>query len=101
MTSNEALLEINRIQTQYWGIQETQSDKFKRNARELLDNTATIVHCPNDDCYNGYIISYCDCLNNPKCSRCNGKGVIQERCGLCKGEGWVKMDNEGRLEAIR
>ena len=100
MDSNEALLEINRVQTQYWAIQETRSDKLKRNACELLDNTATIVHCPNDDCYNGYLITYCDCLNNPKCSRCNGKGVIQERCPVCEGEGEVLMYKDGSIEVL-
>jgi DnaJ-class molecular chaperone len=79
---------------------ETRANKFLRNANELLDLEATIVQCPNEDCYNGCIISYCDCFNNPKCSRCNGKGVAQARCPTCKGEGEVLMHTDGRIEVL-
>ena len=79
---------------------ETRAQKFLRNATELLDLEATIVQCPNEDCYNGCIISYCDCLNNPKCSRCNGKGVVQTRCPTCKGEGEVLMHKDGTIEVL-
>jgi len=79
---------------------ETRAQKFLRNANEILSHRATITQCPNDDCYNGYIISYCDCLNDPKCSRCNGKGVIQVRCEVCKGQGEVLMYKNGKVEAL-
>lgn len=100
MTSNEDLLEINRIQTKYWGIREARKDKFKRNIYELDTKQATIIHCPNHDCYNGYLITYCDCLNSPKCSRCNGKGVISERCPTCEGQAEVLMHSDGRIEVL-
>jgi len=79
---------------------ETRAQKFLRNACELLDNTATIVHCPNDDCYGGYTITYCNCLNDPKCLRCYGKGVIQVRCEVCKGQGEVLAYPDGRRESL-
>ena len=79
---------------------ETRAQKFLRNACELLDNTATIVHCPNDDCYSGYTITYCNCLNDPKCMRCYGKGVVADRCPTCKGEGEVLMHKDGTIEVL-
>ncbi len=106
MNGNEALLEINRIQTQYWGIRETREERYKRMASELVSTddhpaTATLIHCP--DCNNGYVRDKsCHCSPNPAgCPDCDYTGYLKTRCELCKGDGWVKMDNEGRLEAIR
>ena len=38
--------------------------------------------------------------DDPKCSRCNGKGVIQVRCEVCKGQGEVLAYNDGRREPL-
>ena len=82
------------------GNNETRAQKFLRNANELLDNKATVIHCPNDDCYNGYVIAYCDCLGDPKCWRCYGKGVVAEACPECRGQGEVLAYPDGRREAL-
>jgi len=102
--SCESFILLHEMQTKLMAFdklkKESPDKQLARKAKALLDNEATIIQCPNEDCYNGCIISYCDCLNNPKCSRCNGKGVVQTRCPTCKGEGEVLMHKDGRIEVL-
>ena len=82
------------------GNNETRAHKFLRNANELLDLEATIIHCP--ECINGYVREKsCHCAPNPAgCSDCDYTGYIKEKCYLCKGEGEVLMHNDGRIEVL-
>lgn len=59
-----------------------------------LDRETYFIPCNNDDCYKGHIIFYCDCMNDPKCSRCGGKGVIVQDCPDCKGKGEIEITVE-------
>lgn len=78
---------------------EPRAYKFLRQACELLDNTATIIHCPK--CNNGYVREIsCSCSPNPAgCSDCDFTGYIEQRCELCEGEGMVIVHSDGRMEA--
>lgn len=102
--SCESFILLHEMQTKLMAFdklkKESPAKQLARKAKALLDNEATIIQCTNDDCYGGYIISYCDCLNDPKCSRCNGKGVIQVRCDVCKGQGEVLAYPDGRREPL-
>ena len=82
------------------GNNETRANKFLRNATELLDLEATIIHCP--ECINGYVREKsCHCAPNPAgCSDCDYTGYIKEKCYLCKGEGEVLMHTDGRIEVL-
>jgi hypothetical protein len=82
------------------GNNETRAHKFLRNANELLDLEATIIHCP--ECINGYVREKsCHCAPNPAgCSDCDYTGYIKEKCYLCKGEGEVLMHTDGRIEVL-
>ena len=79
---------------------ETKAQKFARQARDLLDLEATIIHCP--DCDNGYVRDKsCHCSPNPAgCPDCDYTGYLKTRCELCKGEGEVLMHNDGRIEVL-
>lgn len=101
MTSNEALLTVHKMQTNLWGIQESRSDKFARNAAELLSDEATIVTCP--DCEGLMFIKVdCECypFNPNGCAMCDYKGWTKQTCVTCKGEGQVLMHKDGYMEAL-
>ena len=82
------------------GNNETRANKFLRNATELLDLEATIIHCP--DCDNGYVRDKsCHCSPNPAgCPDCDYTGYLKTRCEVCKGQGEVLAYNDGRIEVL-
>jgi len=96
----EATMLAERLIDLELGNNETRAHKFLRNANELLDLEATIIHCP--ECINGYVREKsCHCAPNPAgCSDCDYTGYIKEKCYLCKGEGEVLMYKDGRIEVL-
>ena len=96
----EATMLAERLIDLELGNNETRAHKFLRNANELLDLEATIIHCP--ECINGYVREKsCHCAPNPAgCSDCDYTGYIKEKCYLCKGEGEVLMHTDGRIEVL-
>jgi len=79
---------------------ESPDKQLARKAKALLDNEATIIHCP--DCDNGYVRDKsCHCSPNPAgCPDCDYTGYLKTRCEVCKGQGEVLAYNDGRIEVL-